>query len=199
MMQSIQQQFAVLRLQLLAQSGMESIAVRWGLLLIACIFFWAGVIVPYGEWRDGYVQGMHIKSEKLVRLQALESSSLRWEKAMSEYAAASSSLPTLLFDASSSAAAQAALLQLMRALIAQHHLQLQGQSFIDGDVEPGIGNRVGVSFRLSGSLAHIVALLDGVAQHHKMIVIDKLFIGRSGMAEYSVQLQVSGFWSSGNA
>jgi len=181
------------KLKLSAQAGLDSLSVRWGMVLIALILLWSMALEPYLEWREGRQQSIHINAEKLVRLQALESSAEAWSKSLRRHTTAFSSLSEQVFQSSSSAASQAALLQLTRRLITEHKLVLEGQGFVDMVAEPGVGERIAVRMSLRGSLKGVVGFIDAISRHHKLMVMSDLYVNGVGRSGYLLQLQISGF------
>jgi len=194
MQKKLLESLARLWLRLLTHVGMESLLIRWGLVIIACILFWASIIVPYSDWRDAMRQEMQLQTEKQLRLQGLELSALHWKTALDEHAKLAMGLNDLLITASSSAAAQAELLKIMRQILNQYGLQLDGQSFIDAADEEYVGEKVAVGLRVRGRFESIVKLLHNVSTNEKMIVADEWAINNVGSGDYLLYLQVAGFW-----
>ena len=181
-----------------SQPGMDEPLVRWGLLGIAVICFWILIFSPYLDWRDLRQSAIGIQSNKAVKTLALKAVSETWKKSSEQHRKMVKILTEALFQGSSYASSQAALLNRMVGLLQEHHLTLDSQRLLDAEHEQGLGQRVAIFLRAEGSQVDVLSFIDAVARDDKLIVLDKLYLNRGGNALMMLQFQATGFRLTGD-
>jgi len=177
-----------------SQPGMDEPLVRWGLLGIFLICFWFLAFAPYLDWREVRQSSIDMQALKAAKTQGLKASSEAWKQSFAQHAKGMEALASALFQDSSYAGAQATLLRMMVGLLQAHHLRLDSQRLLDADVEKHFGQRVGIFLRAQGSRDDILSFIDAVSSADKLIVLDKLYLGRAqGSADIMLQGRLTGF------
>ncbi len=179
--------------RLQALPGADAPVVRWGVVVIVLILGWAVLITPYIEWRAQQRQLIDIRAGKAARILALEASAKVWQQASLTYGKDVKKIVEALFQGSSYAASQAALLKVIHDNLTKYHLSLGSQRLLDSKKEAHLGQRVAAYFRVRGTLADVLGFVDAVARDSKLIVLDRLYIGRGFGGKALLQFQATGF------
>jgi len=176
-----------------SQPGMDEPLVRWGLLAIAMICFWSFLLLPYVDWHESRQNSIHLQSNKAAKILAFKASSKMWKESSEEHYKAVKLLTDALFQDSSYAAAQAALLKKVVGLMGSHHLILDSQRLLDADIEEGFGQRVAVVLRVRGEQADVMNFIDAIATSDKLIILDKMYMNREHGSSMLLQFQATSF------
>ena len=177
-----------------AQPGMDEPLVRWGLLLSAIIVLWSLAFVPYMDWREVQLAQAEVKARKVLKLEALKSSSSVWKQAQLDYQKEMDALSRVMFQGSSYASAQASLLKSVTTLLRSHHLKIDSQRLIDAEVDDVFGQKVAIYLRVSGKQFDVMRFMYAIARTDKLIVLETLYIDQLGRNQsMMLQFQASGF------
>jgi len=188
-MEKMAEVFANLR----SQPGMDEPLVRWGLLGILVICLWAFMLSPYLDWRDMRQSSIDMQAHKAMKTLALKAVSGAWKESSEQHRKVMETLTGALFQASSYASSQAALLNMMVALLQKHHLKLDSQRLLDVELEKNLGQRVGVFLRVQGSKADALTFIDAVSRSDKLVVLERLYVSSVQGSGVLLQFQATGF------
>jgi len=181
------------RARLQSVPGVATPFVRWSMVIIAPILAWIMLFSPYLDWRDQQQQLVHAHAKKAARILALKASGDQWLKASEAYGNTVKQTAKALFQASSYAASQAALLELIHASLTEHHLVLGSQHLLDEKKEDHLGQQVAVHFRVRGDLIEVLRFVDAMARQPKLLLLDHLYIGKDPTGQTLLQFQATGF------
>lgn len=174
-------------------SAIDTPLVRWGVLAILLIMFWTLLLTPYLDWRDQQQSLIAAHAAKAARILSLQASAAQWRTAKQAHDKATVAMVNLLFPGSSYAASQATLLQIIYGYIKQFHLAVDSQRMIDAEPIQGVGQQVAIYFRVRGTMANTLGLIDAIAHHPKLLLLDHLYIGKERSGKTLLQFQANGF------
>jgi len=159
-----------------AEGGMDTPLVRWGMLLIVVIVLWAMVIAPFMAWRDEQADYLETRIARVERLLAMQQATDVWLKAQQQYAEAVKASAPAFIAGDSFAVAQSNMLTLLRQAVQQYHLTVESQHLAEPRLVDGLGQEIGIDLRLHGRLADVLAFMDALARHVRLLVADSVYI-----------------------
>jgi len=173
--------------------GVDEPLVRWGIVCIAAILLWSVLLAPWERAIREQRVMLSAHAMKLGRLQVLQSQTGAWGKAERQFGKAMRAASQGLLQKASSTAAQSALQHLLQVMAKRHHLKLESQRFMPVADEPGLGKRVSIQLRLVGPMANAYRFLDALARQNRLLVIEKMNLGRRRGGDMGLFVQVAGF------
>ncbi len=173
--------------------GADEPLVRWGVVGIAAILLWSMLLDPWGQAIREQRVMLSAHTMELARLQVLQSQTGAWGKAERQFGKAMQAAAQGLLQKTSATAAQSELQGLLQRMVKRHHLKLESQHFMPVTDEPGLGKRVAIQLRLVGPMANAYRFLDALARQNRLLVIEKMNLGRRGSGDMGLFVQVAGF------
>jgi len=179
--------------QLAAMPGSDSPLLRWGLLLVAVIMFWALIFEPYQAWSELCKDVLQSQIHKVETLRGLQLSSTAWAQTKKDYSAAIEVTRPLFFQTASYAMAQSELSSYLITMVVASHLKLDSQRLLDMEPVELMGEQVAVYLRIRGNLADMLEFLDSIAQGKKLVLLDDLYIGVDNYGKATMQFKAFSF------
>jgi len=179
--------------QLAAMPGSDGPLLRWGLLVVAVVLFWAVLFEPYQAWSEMRKDLLHAQINKVERLRGLQASAAAWAQAKDDEAAALEATRPRLFQAASYAMAQSELSSYLQGIYVASHLQLDSQRLLDMEPVAQVGEKIAVYFRMRGALADMLGFVDAVARGEKLVLLDDLYIGVDRFGKATLQFKAVAF------
>jgi len=185
--------FSVYWARFLQTPGLDGPIVRWGIVGMIAIMFWSVMLDPWADELDARRELLSSRTMELARLQALQSRVDAWRQAEQAFAQATVQTSHTLLQKASATAAQSELQGILQAILSRHHLKLESRHFMPLADATGVGKRVSVMLRLLGSTADAYQFLATVAQHKRVLVIEKLNMRRRRSGDVEMSVQVAAF------
>jgi len=179
--------------QLAAMPGSDSPWLRWSLLVVAAVLFWAVLFEPYQAWSEMRKDMLQAQIGKIERLTGLQASAPAWAQARRDEAAALEATRPLLFQAASYAMAQSDLSAYLQGMYVAAHLQLDSQRLLDMEHVASVGEQVAIYFRMRGALADMLGFIDAVARGKKLVLLDDVYIGVDRFGKATLQFKALAF------
>jgi len=173
--------------------GSDEPLVRWGAVCIAVILLWTMLLEPMGQSIQEQRDMLSTHTMQLARLQSLQSQTGAWEQAGHQFDKRLKEASKGLLQKSSVVAAQSELQGLLQGMVKSHHLELESQHFMPAADEPGLGKRVAIQLRLVGSMADAYHFLGALARGKRLLLIEKMNLGRRNTGQMGLFVQVAGF------
>ncbi len=173
--------------------GADGPLVRWGIVCITAIFLWFILLAPWEQMLEHEREMLASQSMEAARLYALQSRVDVWKHADQQFRQALAQASQSLLQNASETIAQSELQKLVQAMIKKHHLKVETQQFIQVAVEPGLGKKVGIELRLTGSMIDGYRFLDTLARNRHLLIIEKLHLGHRNSGDIGIVVRVAGF------
>jgi len=158
------------------QGDSTSPLVRWGVLLIALIILWFGVVEPFLAWRSERFDALSNRIGKVERMVAMQQGAEVWIRAEQDYTEAMKAVGPLFIEGDSYAIAQSKFMALVRQQAGSFEMVVKSQHLRDSEPVPGLGEAVGVDLHLQGRLSDALALVDALVRAPRLLTIDSLYI-----------------------
>jgi len=190
---SISRLFSTMLSRLLKVPGADGVLVRWGMVCIVAILLWVLLLDPWGQTLQKQRDMLSSRSMEVARLKQLQLQAGAWAKSERQFGKAMQAASKALLQQHSATAAQSELGQLLQGIALQQRLKLESQHFMPVADQPGLGKRVAIEMRLLGSMADAYRFLDKLGHQQRLLMIEKLNIGRRSTGEMGMFIQVAGF------
>jgi len=173
--------------------GVDGPLVRWGIVCVAGILLWSILLDPWAQAVQRERDMLSSRTMEAARLQVLKSQTDAWRKTEQQFSKAAKEATQGLLQKTSATAAQSELQELLQRMVKRHHLKMESQHFMPVADAPGLGKRVAIQLRLTGPMANAYRFLDALARQNRLLVIERMNLGRRGTGDMGLFVQIAGF------